>query len=242
MSEIVLGGKTNYGEVLGILMLDTLFPRIPGDIGNACSFDFPVRYHMVRNATPERIAAKTDPALLAPFIEAARQLEAEGVKAITTSCGFLALWQKELAGAVSIPVLTSSLLQVPLVWQMTGKRPVGIITAKAGNLTEAHLAAVGIEGIPVFMAGLDDAPEFTRTFIKNTPELNVEAVRAEVIERARLLVEEHPEIGALVLECTNLPPYSDDIRIAARRPVFDVMTLCRYAALGLNGDTVEKKL
>jgi Asp/Glu/hydantoin racemase len=221
---------TNYGEVLGILMLDTLFPRIPGDIGNASSFSFPVKYHMVRNATPERIAAKTDPALLEPFVEAAKELEKEGVRAITTSCGFLALWQKELAAAVSIPVLTSSLLQVPLAWQLTGKRPVGIITAKAGNLSEAHLTAVGIENIPVFLAGLDDAPEFTRTFIRNTPELNVEAVRAEVIERATELVREHPEIGAIVLECTNLPPYSNDIRAATGRPVFDVMTLCRYAA------------
>lgn len=221
---------TNYGEVLGVLMLDTLFPRIPGDIGNANSFDFPVKYHMVRNATPERIAAKTDPALLEPFVEAAKQLEQEGVRAITTSCGFLALWQKELAAAVSIPVLTSSLLQVPLAWQLTGKRPVGIITAKAGNLSEAHLAAVGVENIPVFIAGLDDAPEFTRTFIKNTPELDVDTVRAEVVERATKLVEEHPEIGAIVLECTNLPPYSDNLRAATKRPIFDVMTLCRYAA------------
>ncbi len=242
MSEIVSGGKTNYGEVLGILMLDTLFPRIPGDIGNAGSFSFPVRYHMVRNATPERIAARTDPALLEPFVEAAKQLENEGVRAITTSCGFLALWQRELAAAVSIPVLTSSLLQVPLAWHLTGKWPVGILTAKAANLTESHLAAVGIENLPVFMAGLDDAPEFTRTFIGNTSELNVEAVRAEVIERSQSLIEKHPEIGALVLECTNLPPYSDDIRRATGRPVFDVMTLCRYAAQSVGINTAGKLL
>ena len=232
---------TNYGEILGVLMLDTVFPRIPGDIGNARSFDFPVRYHVVRNATPERVAAKTDPALLQPFVEAAKQLEAEGVRAITTSCGFLALWQKELAAAVSIPVLTSSLLQVPMAWEITGKRPVGIITAKSENLTKAHLASVGVdmEEISFHVTGLDDASEFTRTFIRNMPELDVEAVRTEVVERAKKLVENNPEIGAFVLECTNLPPYAKDIRVVTGRPVFDILTLCRYAVQAVETDSAN---
>lgn len=29
------GGFTNYGETIGVLMLDSTFPRPPGDIGNA---------------------------------------------------------------------------------------------------------------------------------------------------------------------------------------------------------------
>lgn len=130
-----------------------------------------------------------------------------------------------------IPVLNSSLLQVPFVWQIMGKRPVGIITSKSENLTKAHLASVGvdIEETPLYVTGLDNALAFTRTFIQNMPELNVEAVRAEVIEWAKKLVKNNPEIGALVLECTNLPPYVKDIRAVTGRPVFDILTLCRYA-------------
>lgn len=238
MRKIVCGGLTNYGEVLGVLMLDTLFPRILGDIGNANSFGFPVKYHVIRNATPEHIALKTDPTFLAPFIEGAKALERDGVRAIATSCGFLAIWQNELAAAVSVPVLTSSLLQVPLAWQLTGKRPVGIITARAENLTEAHLAAVGIHNIQIFVADLGEAPEFTRTFIQNAPELDIEAVRREVVDQARKLVEAHPEIGSLVLECTNLPPYSADMRTALARPVFDVITLCNHAVHAVSNDSV----
>src|SRR5215216_3062485 len=109
------GGRTVYGQALGILMLDTRFPRPPGDVGHAATWPFPVCYRIVQGAQPHRIMGETpDPALLAPFVEAARELEAAGVRAITTSCGFLAAFQRELAAAVSVPVLTSALLQVPL--------------------------------------------------------------------------------------------------------------------------------
>ena len=85
-------------------MLDTVFPRIPGDIGNAATFSFPVRYKVVKGASPQRVVKEADTRLLEPFIEAARSLEKEGVKAIGTSCGFLAIFQRELADAVDIPV------------------------------------------------------------------------------------------------------------------------------------------
>ena len=96
-------------------MLNTVFPRPAGDIGNAATWPFPVRYRVVSAAIPERVVQRPDDALLAAFVEAARERESEGVRAITTSCGFLALYQRELTAAVSVPVATSSLLQVPMI-------------------------------------------------------------------------------------------------------------------------------
>lgn len=113
------GGYTNYGQQIGVLMLDTIFPRPAGDIGNALSYDFPVRYKTVRGAHATRIMGNNpDPKLIDPFIEAARELEAEGVRAITTSCGFLGPFQKDIAAAVNIPVFTSSLMQAPIIHAM----------------------------------------------------------------------------------------------------------------------------
>src|SRR5450830_1704998 len=112
---MVYSSRCNYGELIGIIMLDTVFPRIPGDVGNATTFPFPVRYKRVNGASVKRVVKEADPQLLQPFIEAAQELEMEGVKAITTSCGFLVMFQKQIADAVKIPVLTSSLLQVPFV-------------------------------------------------------------------------------------------------------------------------------
>lgn len=226
----VHGGHTNYGEVLGIIMLDTRFPRIPGDVGNARTFPFPVRYQIVKGASPVRVVREADPALLAPFVAAARELEAAGVRAITTSCGFLALWQEELAAAVRIPLFTSSLLLVPLAHRLTGGRPVGIITASAPSLTPRHLAAVGADAVPHVIYGLESAPEFTRTFIEGEPTLDIEAVRSEMRQVARRLVREHPEVGAIVLECTNLPPFAAEVREESFLPVFDIVTLCHFIA------------
>ncbi|HHV58649.1 MAG TPA: aspartate/glutamate racemase family protein [Firmicutes bacterium] len=227
---LIEGGYTNYGQVLGIIMLDTRFPRLPGDVGNAATFPFPVRYQVVKGASPLKVVEEADPALLTPFIAAAQELEAAGVRTITTSCGFLALWQAELAASVKVPLFTSSLLQVPLAWRLTGGRPVGIITAHAPSLSPRHLAAVGAEDVPHVIYGLEEAPEFTRTFIRGEATLDPAAVENEVRHAARRLASAHPEIGSIVLECTNLPPFARAVQEESRLPVFDIVSLCHLVA------------
>lgn len=213
---------------VGILVLDTAFPRIPGDAGNLSTWDFPVRTKVVAGAYP-RAVIEGDPRLLQPFIEAARELEAEGVHAITTTCGFLALYQEELAGAVNVPVLTSSLLQVPWAYQLLKEgQAVGILTVDARCLTPAHMKAVGAEGIPTIIAGTEGGQEFTRVFSGNQTTLDSRLARDDLVEVAQRLVERHPQVGALVLECANMPPYARAIQQATGLPVFDLTTLIRY--------------
>src|SRR5687767_12146543 len=141
----VRGGFNQYGFSVGILMLDTRFPRIPGDMGNATTFPFPVRYHRVAGASPDRVVRGGATGLLPAFVEGARALEREGVGAITTNCGFLVKFQRDLAASVSVPVFTSSLLVVPLVHRMLppGRR-VGVLTVNAATLTREHLDGAGI--------------------------------------------------------------------------------------------------
>src|SRR5262245_26284202 len=204
----VRGGQNLYGFSVGILMLDTRFPRIPGDMGNAATFDFPVRYHRVGGATPDRVVRQGQRELLPAFIEGARFLEREGVRAVTTNCGFLAKFQSEMAASVSIPVFTSSLMLVPLVHRMlpTG-RAVGILTVDASALRDEHLRGAGIPpDLPVAVAGLEEEKEFTRVLLGDQLELDVDAARAEHLAVARRLVAHRPDIGAIVLECTNMPP------------------------------------
>jgi len=137
----VQGGTNLYGFTVGILMLDTRFPRIPGDMGNATTFDFPVRYHRVTGASPDRVVRQGQRELLPAFVEGARFLEREGVRAITTNCGFLAKFQPELAASVSVPVFTSSLLLVPLVQRMLpAGRAVGVLTVNAASLHHRKLS------------------------------------------------------------------------------------------------------
>lgn len=225
----VRGGQNIFGFSVGILMLDTQFPRIPGDMGNATTFDFPVLYHRVRGASPERVVRQGQRELLPSFIEGARSLEREGVRAITTNCGFLAMFQSEVAAAVSIPVFTSSLMLVPLVHRMLPPgKAVGIMTVDASSLRPAHFAGAGIgKDIPTVITGMETEKEFTHVMLDNQLEMDVDIARQEHLTVARRLVEAHPEIGAIVLECTNMPPYRADIQLATGLPVFDITTLVR---------------
>ena len=221
--------RTARGCPIGLLMLDTRIPRVPGDIGNPATFDFPLRYYRVPGALPELVVRVGAPELLSLFVEGARILERDGVGAITTTCGFLARFQAEMAAAVRIPVFTSSLMLVPLVHRMLAPgRAVGIMTVEAKSLGPAHFAGAGITpDMRVVVAGLEGEEEFTRVLLGDLPTLDVKAARAEHVKVARRLVEEHPEIYAIVLECTNMPPYREDVRTATGRPVFDITTLVR---------------
>lgn len=230
----VTGGKAVYGASVGILMLEARFPRIPGDMGNATTWPFPVHYRVVRGASPDLVVRRGAPGLLDDFIAAARGLVADGVDGITTNCGFLSLMQAELQAAVPVPVATSSLMQVGTVNALLpkGKRA-GVLTISASTLTEAHLRAAGVpEGTPV--GSTEGGREFTRAILGNELELDVEAARADNVEAAQALCAAHPEIGALVLECTNMVPYAADIRAATGLPVFSIESFVTWFQAGLS--------
>ena len=186
---------------------------------NAATFiQHNTRYDSIDNGDP-------DPTLLDPFIEAARDLEKVGVKAITTVCGFLAIFQEEIANAVNVPVFTSSLMQVPLVYRMLkSDQKVGIITADSRSLTRKHLAAVGADLVPTGIVGTEDE-DFSKVLIGNELTLDVDKARNSLITVARKLISQHPEVGAIVLECTNMPPYAKSIQEEVKLPVFDIYTL-----------------
>lgn len=218
---------------IGVLMLDTQFRRLPGDIGNARSWSVPVQFRVVRGASPKRVIEEADPTLLQPFIEAAQELVALGVRGITTSCGFLALFQQEMAAALPVPVATSSLLQAPLIERMlpAGRR-VGILTYSPDALTPRHLAAVGVAAdTPI--GGLPAGSRFRAVYGDRGAAADHATLQAEVLDAARDLTRRHPEIGALLLECTNLPPHSAAIAHATGLPVHDIIGFIEWFARSL---------
>jgi Asp/Glu/hydantoin racemase len=215
-------------------MLEARFPRIPGDMGNATTWPFPVLYRVVRGATPERVVLREAAGLLPDFLAAAAELVDFGAEAITTNCGFLALFQRELAAHVRVPVATSALLQVPWV-QATlppGKR-VGIITVSAGSLTASHLDAAGVPAdTPII--GTESGREFYRVLILGEKQdMDVALAAQDILDAGRSLVTRHPDIGAIVLECTNMPPYAHALREALHVPIYDIFSLVTWLHAGL---------
>ena len=216
---------------LGILMLDTRFPRIVGDIGNAASFDFPVIFRKMEGiGSSDAVTTQPDrPRVLAALKANAEALAADGAVGLSTSCGFLALYQDDLSAVSPVPVATSALLHIKA---LKGKR-VGVITASAKNLTPAHFEAVGAPRDTPFV-GLPEDSSFAGTFLRNGLTLDRDGVEGEVVAAGRDLVARHPGIDTVVLECTNLPPYKQALEKDLSLPVFDVLDLLRgfYAELG----------
>lgn len=228
------GGKAIYGAPLGILMLEARFPRIPGDMGNATTWPFPVLYRVVRGASPERVVLGGASGLLDAFIEAARDLVDQGAEAITTNCGFLALFQKELAAAIRVPVATSSLMQVPWVQSLLppGQR-VGVLTVSKSTLTPAHLKGAGVP-LDTPVEGTEGGKEFFRILIKAEAEdMDVDQARNDILEAGRTLLAKHKDIGAIVLECTNMPPYAAALRGALGLPTYDITSMITWFHAGL---------
>lgn len=168
-----------------------------------------------------------DPTIITPFIEAAKNMERQGIQGITTSCGFLSLFQKDIQKALSVPFYSSSLIQIPMVRLITGGK-VGVLTAKKASLTNKHFHGVDVDPTFVEIAGMDEMPAFTNAIVEETTELNIEQVYLEITQVVGDLIKNNPDIKSIVLECTNLPPYKRAIREVTNLPIFDINSLTNY--------------
>ena len=224
---------------IGIVMLDNHIPRTLGDVGNAGSFPFPVTMAVCKGADTDQVLEHRAEGLLSSIERSALELQDGGAKAITTCCGFLAIYQRELAAAIDVPVATSSLLQIPLVLQLLHPtQSVGVITANGETLGSSHFEAVGVDAAytrRVRVIGLEHTAHLYEVLTGDNEELNYALAEAEVVAVAREGLEANPDIGAFVLECTNLPPYSAAIKAATGRPVWDALCLIEWLQRGSSG-------
>jgi hypothetical protein len=190
---------------------------------------------VVKEASIERLLTKRDKTLLKPFVDAALELQEEGVKGITGACGFMALFQRDVAQALEVPVFLSSLLQIPFIYQtLRRNQKIGIITADSASLTAEHFSAVGVSPeIPLVIAGMEKQKEFNEAVLKEKGTLDSRLIGQEVVAVAKKMVKKNPEIGALLLECSDLPPYSHAIQKEIRLPVFDFFTMIHYVHTAL---------
>lgn len=227
------GGTASQGVVVGILMQDRKIPRIPGDVGNAFTYDFPVAFYTVQGSNASRIIERTDYTLVDKFIEGARFLEAQGCKCISTSCGFLIAFQKQIAAAVNVPVITSGLLQVPMLARMLPPdQKVGILTANSATLNPQHFLVPGVDESRIAVQGMQGT-YFYRTFPGGAESYRYEDVRADIVSAAQNLLREHPDVGAIVCEGTNFAPYMPEVNRVTGVPTYDIVTLIRFTVAGI---------
>ena len=222
-----------YGQAIGILLLDARCPFIPGDVANASSYGYPVLYKIVPGLTTS-VCLSGAPEFNEKMVEAARELEAQGVRGISSDCGFMLQFQDVVREGVNVPVALSSLLQIPIISQtLKPSRSIGVITADSSNLTMDFLAGAGIKvENRIIIRGLQNEPEFKAAVMEEKGTLDSDLITEETVKVALEMIEEHPNMGTILLECSMLPPYSKAVQEAAGLPVFDFNTMINYMQSG----------
>lgn len=226
--------SASHEPTLGILMLEGKMANVTGLMAGDDTFPYPTVRHVVAGARTPRTPDDAI-AMLPLYEQAARQLAPE-VDVITANCGLIALLQEELADAVDVPVVTSSLLSVPTVARLIGpRRRVGILTFFRDAVGERNYVASGwsSEEIPVSVAGVDGSEawlEFLET--KEAPPVLRRQLGADLRAAIDELLEREPTVGALVSECTMLPAVFDDLRKDVPVPIFDLPTTLDWALSG----------
>ncbi len=226
---------------LGILMLDTNFPRILGDAGNPQSWPFPVRYKIVKGASVQKVVQQNAAGLIDTFVAAGQELIAGGVDGIATTCGFLALHQCELARRLTVPVASSSLMQVATVQAtLAPDKKVGIITISAAALTPEHLRAANAPtNSPI--VGMEQSLEFGPAILNDATELDIKQCERDMLTAGKALVKQNPEVAAIVLECTNMVPYATSLQQSLGVPVYSIYSFLSWFQSGLMPRQFERK-
>ena len=216
-------------KVLGILELENKPLMHPGALSAPGTFSFPVERLTVSGATTDSVVGSASSDVKKAYLDGARRLEREGASAIISNCGFSGTLQAEVAAAVKVPVALSSLMSVPFMAHMLapGKR-VGILTYDATELEERHFNGVGWSSsdISVVVRGIEGS-ETWRALAETDPQVSPDQLTEDVLQAVQAMLDEHPDIGGIVIECAGLTLATPSVRKATGLPVFDFVSLGR---------------
>jgi hypothetical protein len=210
------------------------FPMLPGNMGNASTFDFPLMWEPMEVTGDMVVSSKPHPEVLKRSIAAGKNLQAQGVRAICGNCGFFANYQQPIADALNVPFFSSSLLQIPLMlMSLKSNQKVGVITANGPILEAAPaLENCGVtDRSRVVIAGAENTSEMKR-ILATSGEYNPRKFELQLVELAKTMVAENPDIGAIMLECTELAPHGRAVQKAVAMPVWGFPTMVNWIYSG----------
>lgn len=224
------------GFAVGIVYIDdTNYPMVPGNVNNAWSYDFPVILRTIPNMTQQRVFAG-DPSIADDIIAMGQYLiQKEGIRALSSGCGFFGNFQKQVSAALDIPVALSPLVMISWISSLIKPgQKIGVLTANGRALTPSLFASCGVpDPDRLIIRDLHDEPEFS-CIMQYRGYFDNDGVCNEVVGKAMEIMEEEEDIGAFLLECSDMPPYAHAIQVATQRPVFDFITMIKFLRSGVN--------
>ena len=226
------------GYSVGIVYIeDVFYPMVPGNVVNAYTYDFPVRMRGVPDLDIDTLFRR-DPVIGDKIIELANyMIEKEGIRALCSACGFFGNFHAQVADALDIPVALSSLVQIR--WIRAVIKPgqkIGILTADKSSFTDVLLENVGVTDKSDLIIGDLRHGEHFSAILEYRGEFNNKCVKEEVVAAALELQKQEPNLGAILLECSDMPPSAYAVQHATQLPVWDFITLIKW----LHNGTTQK--
>ncbi|MGT2911438.1 aspartate/glutamate racemase family protein [Streptococcus cameli] len=221
-----VGSTPISGVAIGIITIDFDYVKMPGNVANASTFNFPVIYEIVKFEIEDLFEGNPD--LLPMIIEAAQNLEKKGVRAIVGACGYFNNFQEEIKNAVTIPVYLSSVLQLPIIKMgLKAEQKIAVLVADGKGADRSFFAKANASIDDCIVEEIGSLDSFAPIrYIKTY--LDHEKLGNDLADVAERLVKDHPDIGAILLECSDLPPYAAQIQSRVGLPVFDFITLINW--------------
>ncbi len=238
MKHSLRKGQVIFGVQVGILMLDSQTPFIPGDVGNARSYAYPVRYEIVPEMTVSRMLSEKlmeDEKALDIVLQAAQKLQTQGVRAITSDCGFMMVFQEYLNAHLETPVFLSSLLQLPFIMQIIKpEEKIAVLSASGATLGPVIAKYFGQACLDrLVIKGMEEEPHFYDAIVEENGVLDDELMTKEIIHGVEECIDAVGQVGAVLLECSVMPPYGKAVSDRFNLPVFDFNTMIDYMHLSL---------
>ena len=232
-------GRNVFGITIGLVQMRVNLPMIPGNMGNASTFDFPMLYReMNADNVFDVMANPPSKNFTDGIVEAAQWLELQGVRAIMGNCGFFGSYQNVVRKQINVPFFSSSLMMLPMMVQsMPANKKVGVITANGPILKKVQAienCGLSLEDKKnrIVVMGCEEYPEFATGIMANTGRYNPAKVEKEIVSVAERMLVANKDIGAILLECTELSPHAVAVQNAVRMPVWDYTTLTRWIQSG----------
>ena len=207
--------------VVSLLQLDTSFPRIPGDIGSPETWRADLDIHVVPELSVARVINSDPGATDMAAVEAAMDRARGDI--LTTSCGFLCYWQDRLAARTTTPFVSSALLALPDLRTRFADDELAILTFNADVLTSPAFAQ-SLDGFAGPVAGLAAQSHLSQVIANDLPTLDRQRAEDEIVRLVDGLCAAG-RVRALLLECTNLPPYKQALKAKFDIEIFDILTL-----------------
>ena len=232
-------GRNVFGVTIGLVQMHVNLAMIPGNMGNATTFDFPILYRqMVADNVMDVMAEEPTQNFADGIVEAAQWLELQGVDAIMGNCGFFGGYQNMVKERINLPIYSSSLMMLPMmVHSMPGRKKVGVITANGPQLMKTQAiqnCGLSLEDKEnrIVVMGCEGGAEFSSAIMANTGVYNPALVEQEIVAVAKQMLAENDDIGSILLECTELSPHASAVQNAVRMPVWDYTTLTKWIYSG----------